>query len=128
MSRDRKGRFLTGGNGGPGRPAGSRNSMGSAFLTDFYDDWLRHGKTVLAKVRGSSPGTYLRVAASLVPREIPSQAFDEVSDLTDSELVAALHEEIHGLLGLEKPISTDHGGTPMTEGVESEAARPRRRP
>ena len=94
MSRDQKGRFLTGNSGGPGRPRGSRNLLGEEFVAAVYVDWTKHGKAVLAKVRSISPGSYLRVVASLVPRDVIVQRTpSELDDLTDNQLLQLLHEE-----------------------------------
>jgi hypothetical protein len=38
--QDEKGRFVPGNNGGGGRPIGSRNQLGEAFIVDLYADWL----------------------------------------------------------------------------------------
>ena len=42
--RDAKsGRFLTGSNGGPGRPRGSRNLLSEDFLRDLHKEWEMSG-------------------------------------------------------------------------------------
>jgi hypothetical protein len=98
MSRDRKGRFVTGNNGGPGRPRGSRNLLSEEFLTAVYQDWTKNGKAVLAKVRSNNPTGYLRVVASLVPRDIHVQSTTSDFDkLTDAQLLELLKNELHSL-------------------------------
>jgi hypothetical protein len=69
IERDVKGRFLSGGKAGPGRPVGSRNRHTENFLREFADDFERHGAAVIAKVREEKPDVYLRIAADLLPRE-----------------------------------------------------------
>ena len=56
--------------GGCGRPAGVRNRFSHAFLTDFLADWERHGAAAIKTVRVRDPGTYLRVGASILPKEM----------------------------------------------------------
>jgi hypothetical protein len=68
--RDGKGRFLTGGKPGPGRPRGSRNRHTENFLSAFADDFERHGAEVIERVRVERPDVYLRVAADLLPRNL----------------------------------------------------------
>src|SRR5262245_66159924 len=65
----RSGRFLTGNNGGPGRKIGSRNRLSEQFIADLRSDWEQHGPAVIEAVRTKDPSTYLRVIASLLPRE-----------------------------------------------------------
>ena len=38
-AQDEKGRFVPGNNGGAGRPKGSRNLLGEAFIADLYEHW-----------------------------------------------------------------------------------------
>jgi hypothetical protein len=63
------GRFLTGNNGGPGRRIGSRNRLSEQFIADLRSDWVLYGPSVIEAVRTNDPSTYLRVIASLLPRE-----------------------------------------------------------
>jgi hypothetical protein len=67
--------------------------MGNAFVASFYEDWCEHGKSVIANVRETNPSIYLRVAAGLVPRDLPPQLFDKFDDLTDEELVTRMEKE-----------------------------------
>jgi hypothetical protein len=91
--RDRNGRFKTGNIGGPGRPSGSRNAFGSVIVAAIQDDWERHGPAVLERVRSTSPAAYLRVVASLIPREVLIETpSGDLSHLTDDELAQAIRE------------------------------------
>ena len=98
VSRDRKGRFITGGKPGPGRPPGSRNRLAEQFLTAVCADWTEHGPAALAEVRAENPTAYVRMITSLVvhqdqPNPIPSH----LDDLTDAELIATCKAEISAL-------------------------------
>lgn len=84
------GRFVTGNIGG-GRPKGSRNILGEAFLADLKDDWLEHGAATIAVVRAEKPDQYLKVIASLLPKDINLNVNDAES-MTDDELIARIRE------------------------------------
>ena len=90
MHRDKLGRFARGHCGNmTGRPRGSRNKLGEVFITQLYTDWLEHGEAVIAAVRTQKPDAYLKVVASLLPKqlEIKEGTFD---GLTDEQLAALL--------------------------------------
>lgn len=80
--QDRKGRFVSGNIGG-GRPKGARGKLGEAFLEALHDDFQEHGVDTIARVREEKPDQYMKVVASLLPKEIKIEA---VSDLTDEQL------------------------------------------
>jgi len=97
MSRDNKGRFITGGNGGPGRPPGSRNRLAEDFLSALSADWYKHGPAAIAMVRVKNPTAYVRVVAGLVQRDQPNPATSYLDDYTDLELIATCKAEISAL-------------------------------
>ncbi len=57
--RDKRGRYLKGMPGGPGRPLGSRNRMREDFLTDMHAAWLRDGRTVIDRLIAERPEIFL---------------------------------------------------------------------
>jgi hypothetical protein len=68
--RDEKsGRFLTGNNGG-GRSKGSRNKLAAAFIEALHDDFNQNGISAIERVRKEKPDVYIRVVASILPREL----------------------------------------------------------
>lgn len=56
--------------GNPGRPKGSRNKLGEAFIEAMYEDFQEHGVAAIEKVRTEKPDQYLKVVASILPKEI----------------------------------------------------------
>lgn len=77
--------------GNPGRPKGSRNKLGEAFIQALHDSFQLHGVETIEQVRTERPHEYLKVVASLLPKqvEIKENAFDGVSDEELAALVAA---------------------------------------
>ena len=84
-AQDGKGRFLPGNNGGPGRPRGARNKLGEAFLENMLADWERHGVAAITEVREAKPDQYLKVVASILPKELNVKV-GELDELTDDQL------------------------------------------
>lgn len=112
------GQFLKGKNGGPGRPKGSRNKLGEAFVTALQADFEEHGETVIATVRAERPADYLKVIASLLPKqvEIKESAFDGISDEELSALIAAARSALGVADGGAEGIGDTSGEEPP-EGV-----------
>lgn len=75
--------------GNPGRPKGSRNKLGEAFLADLLTDWEAHGKVAIEATRESKPDAYLKVVASILPKEMNLRVND-FDDLTDEQLARRL--------------------------------------
>jgi len=69
---------------------GGRNKFGAHFISDFYADWVQHGAAAIEKLRLESPKDYVKVAASLLPRELHVKAASIVDGWTEDEVKAAL--------------------------------------
>jgi hypothetical protein len=88
------GRDLVSGNptefkpGNPGRPKGSRNKLGEHFFQALHDDFVEHGVKAIEAVRVEDPGTYVKVVASLMPKEFKVERPAE--ELSDSDLAALI--------------------------------------
>ena len=55
--------------GNPGRPQGARSRLSEAFLAAVADDFAAHGVSTLVEMRQQRPSDYIKVVASLLPRE-----------------------------------------------------------
>lgn len=75
--------------GNPGRPKGSRNKLGEAFLEDLYKDWSENGAQALKDCREQNPAAYVRTVASLLPKDI-NLSVNVSEQLTDDELASGL--------------------------------------
>ena len=81
-----------------GRPKGSRNKFAEEFIKDFLADWEVAGASAIQSCRLEDPAAYLRIAASLVPKEFNfktnTNEFDSIIEqLSDDQL-----NEFYGLV------------------------------
>lgn len=100
--------------GNPGRPKGARNKLGEAFIEALHDDFMQHGIAAIQTVRDEKPDQYLKVIASLLPKDINLNVNDGQADLTDDELI----ERIRALTETIAPFL--HGGTGDVDGAVGE--------
>lgn len=82
------GRFVSGNIGG-GRPKGSRNKLGEAFLQALQEDFDTHGADAIVKTRETKPEVYVRVIAGLLPSE-HTLNINRNEELSDDELRARI--------------------------------------
>lgn len=88
VKRDEAGKFIVP-PVSPGRPKGARNKLGEEFLQDMLSDWKEHGVAVIQAVRAEKPDQYLKVVASVLPKELNVKV-SELDDLTDDQLARQL--------------------------------------
>ena len=96
-----------------GRPKGTRNKLSENFLHAFARDFEQHGAAVIEKVRNERPQDYLKIAASLLPKEMaiePSRT-RSLSELSDAEL---LHLVADGTEELVEAVLVLRGHAPLT--------------
>ena len=53
-----------------GKPVGSRNSLQGDFMRELADDFKLHGKAAIITTRTEQPAQYLKIVASLMPKEL----------------------------------------------------------
>lgn len=96
-----------------GRPKGTRNKFSEAFMRDILEDWEEGGAKAIKAVRENDPSTYLRVAASIIPKDINindtrEAAFDNfIENLEDDEL----DKLIAGLVAVGSHTASNKGKT-----------------
>lgn len=89
--------FAPGNPGGPGRPKGSRNKLGEALILALHDDFQEHGVKAIETMRAERPHEYVRVLASLLPKEFK---IETTSDMTDEQLDERIRA-LASVIGLE---------------------------
>ncbi len=101
------GQFLLGHTGLGGRPKGARNKLTEDFLRDLAADFEAHGAGAIETMRVERPAEYIKVIASLCPKEL-QVTVDEYAELSDDELdqvirglATALSLEINPIKGVE---------------------------
>lgn len=81
--------FKPGQSGNPGgRPKGSRNKLGEAFIEDMYAQWKERGAEVIEKVIAERPQDFMKCVASLLPQQMEIKRPEE--EMSDEELADAL--------------------------------------
>jgi hypothetical protein len=73
-----------------GRPKGSRNKLAESFLADVLEEWETHGATAVSDMREKNPGDFVKMVASICPKEMTLNLTDKLGDLTDDELIGQL--------------------------------------
>lgn len=90
--------------GNGGRPKGSRNALGEAFLEAMHEDFQAHGVEAIVKVREEKPDAYLKVIASILPKDL-NVNINNMDALSDDELRA----RIRSLESVIRPFLADEG-------------------
>jgi hypothetical protein len=119
VKRDERGLFIVPPKS-PGRPKGSRNKLGEAFIEAMHDDFAEHGVAAIETVRAEKPDQYLKVIASLLPKEMNLNVTDQFSEMTEDELADRARRLARDLAPF---LAGDGGNSPGVEG-EASAAKP----
>ena len=90
--------------GNPGRPKGSRNKLGEAFIEAMHDDFQANGVAAIVKVRETKPDQYLKVIASMLPKDLNINV-NSMDTMTDDQLI----ERIRSLDATIRPFLAAQG-------------------
>lgn len=84
-----------------GKPEGSRNKLTEAFWRDFAAAWEAKGKAALEQVAQDHPETFVRVAGSLMPKDInlTHTVIEQVRQMSDDALDEAIKRLASGTGG-----------------------------
>jgi hypothetical protein len=102
-----------------GRGKGVRNKISQRLVEDFSRHWASHGYSAIEKVYEDNPGLYLKIATSLVPRELLLQIARPMEQLSDIELQQAAAVEHEAGQKLLAHIQTT-GGAELIEKARRE--------
>jgi hypothetical protein len=72
-----------------GRRKGARNKLGEDFLQALAEDFERHGTVAIERVRIDKPQAYLKIIASLLPKDLNLNV-SKYDGLTDEQLIVRL--------------------------------------
>ena len=86
MGADLKPHHFQPGNRLGGRPLGSRNKLTEIALAALGEHFAVHGVAAIDRVYREEPGTYLRIVASLLPRQLTVEKLSPFEHLSDAEL------------------------------------------
>ena len=87
-----------------GRPQGSRNKLTEDFFRDLCDVWEAFGKPALMAMAWTDPVAFVRLAASLIPREFEATTPVTPERMSDAQLEAIIARGLQS--GLD-PAATD---------------------
>ena len=107
------GAFVKGQKGGPGRPKGSRNRLGENFLADMQAAWEAKGADVIHTVIAERPQDFLKVVASLMPKEllVKTEPLEEMTDAELADLIAQFDQVAAVARKLGRSPRPSHSGT-----------------
>ena|SRR5215831_5563134 len=78
-----------------GRPSGSRNRLNKQFLDDFLAEWQEGGRKAIKIMRMQHPSDFVRVAASLLPKEfVIENVLTEIDDGELERMITRLRAEV----------------------------------
>jgi hypothetical protein len=83
LNRDAKGRLLP---GSGGRQPGSRNKLQGDFIEALARSFAENGEAAIRIVFAERPAEYLKIIASVLPKEFLMAESSPLSELSDADL------------------------------------------
>lgn len=92
-----------------GRPKGSRHKLSESFLKDLNEVWREGGPAALRIVARDDPATFIRVIASILPKEAELTVRNiNASQLSDNELADIAKGSSDGTADEAEPSPVTH--------------------
>jgi hypothetical protein len=88
-----------------GKPVGSRNALQGDFMRELAEDFKLYGKAAIATTRAEQPAQYLKIVASLMPKELEIKR--PLEEMTDDDLIA-------GVAALQSYLNSQGAGDRVT--------------
>src|SRR5215471_9553785 len=86
-----------------GRPVGIRNKLNEKLILALHEDFVQHGAKVIEQVRTDKPDIYLKVIASILPRELHVKDGSLFDGMSNEQLTRSLDRfEPSSLLALRQ--------------------------
>jgi hypothetical protein len=92
--------------GNPGKPKGVKHKLQEDFLKDVQASWEQKGKQAIDDMIADKPGDFVKMVASLMPKEATLNINDN-SEMTDDELA----QRVRDLAAQLSPFLLDGTGT-----------------
>ena len=94
-----------------GRPVGIRNKLNEKFILALHDDFVQHGAKVIEQVRTDKPDIYLKVIASILPRELHVKDHSTFDGMTNEQLDEILGS-VRAIITARAPAGLGDGKAP----------------
>lgn len=103
-------RFKPGNVANPGgKPVGSRNRLQGDFMRELAEDFSNNGRAAIIACRTEKPDVYIKVIASLMPKEFEIKR--PLEELSEDDLVA-------GVAALQSYLATQGNGTGVADSTQ----------
>lgn len=88
-----------------GKPVGARNSLQGDFMKALSEDFAENGAAAIQRTRQERPAEYVKIVASLMPKELEIKR--PLEEMTDDDLIA-------GVAALQSYLNTEGTGKRTT--------------